>query len=1453
MCGMKHVFKLILSYPKLILAIMFGLALLGLRTAESLPMDVFPDIHVPRVVIQTEAGGLTAEEVEQRVTLPIEAAVNGVPGVSTIRSSSSGGLSFVWVDFDWATDIARARFDVFERLSRVRETLPAEADPELAPIVSVTGEIMLLALTAPSNTVSATELRESAEFDLRNRLLSVPGIGEVVAIGGRLPEYRIEVNPRRLAANGVSVNDVIAAAQDSRTYSSAGYLAHVAGEEIPLRQIARADGIEALKRLPVAPGESLRLGDVADVTLAGAPRRGSASFNGQDAVVLSVQKAPGGNTPELTAQLDKVLDAYEAEVKSKGIEIHRTAYRQDDFIGLSVKGSKDVLRDAVIIVVIVLGLTLLSFRTLAIVLVSIPLSVLLGVLCFPAFDLGVNVMTLGGFAVAAGDIVDAAIIFTEVIWRRLGENSALPPALRKSRQAVILEAASSVLPSVLFSTAIIVLVFIPLLMLSGLEGRFFRPLGLAFLIVFSMSFIAAVTIVPSLASLLWKDPKKARGSAGESAATRALKAAYRPMVRLTLKFPRTIVFLAIAMCAAAFWMATSFGSSFLPPFHEGSFNVSLSLPPGSSLDETERVSESCISAIKSIDGVLDVTRRTGRAERDQHAEPVSSSEFLVRLDASADSNRIRDEIRAILGSIPGTSHLVGYPIAHRISAILSGTESEIAINIYGEDPERLRAAVADVKKALATVKGAADVRANREVMVKTYRIDYDIDLLSEAGLTLKDAGEQVSAAFYGVEAGEVRNGLSRRSVTVRLSGIDKNAGPDAVKSLILSGKTGRHVRLDEVARVVPEMASNLLLREGGRRKALISCNPAANENTGDLIAALGEKLDPVAKRYGCSIDYDGSYKARESAARRLSVLGVALLAAIGLLVFAALRDLRSTALALVNIPLGLVGGIAAVAIAHPVLSVSSLVGFITVTGFTLRNGLLLLNRYGERMDAGDSLERAIEDGSSERMVPILMTSLTTVIGLVPIIMAGNKPGGELLAPLALVQFGGILGATFLNLAVLPAAAKIVLTGGRSRSAGIAATAVAMIGLSFASGCKTYEASPVDWRHEASAWTSATGSVHLASADDAALLARIGNAELNAMRLKCRNSKAIAAETGWWNDPSLDIDLNRIVQSSENPFLGGASLSFAIPLSGAPAFDAKAAELYAEADALAAVAAENDVAADARAAFHKLKSAQSREKAIRRFLDGPRLKAMAETMKRLSRAGEASAADIAAFDRRVHARRHQLSETVAEGNAAESELRRLLGLAPNVAIALGDDDVNALPAADMMALAGMPPIMEFTKHPKVRERMARLEGGEAALRAEIRRQYPDLKFGPAYSREEGTDRLGIVAGIDIPIWNRNRKAIAEATAERDETRDGAIQAWRETVLNAAAARQDIVRLLKHDAPKAVDEETIVKLYQAGEIDGQTLLAYIEDVLDAQLAEIEFNMELAAAIDELKRTL
>ncbi|MCQ2391617.1 MAG: efflux RND transporter permease subunit [Kiritimatiellae bacterium] len=1021
------VFRNVARHPKTVLLVLLLGAALGVRTWQGLAVDVFPDISVPRVTIQTEAGGLTAEEVEQLVTIPIETAVNGIPGVSTIRSSSGGGLSFVWVDFDWNVDLARARFDVFERLARVRESLPAEAEAEIAPVVSVTGEIMLVALTAKEGGASPLELRELAEYDLRTRLLGIPGIGEVAVIGGRLPEYCVAVDPRRLAEHGLGIAEVVEATRDTRTALSAGYLPNVAGEEIPLRQLARADTLAALRKspIPLASG-SLRLGDVAEVSLAGAPRRGSASFGGKDAVVLSVQKAPGGNTPALTRALEKALAEFGATVENRGVEVHVNAYRQADFIGASIKGGGEVVRDAVIVVAIVLLVTLLELRTLLVVLISMPITILLGLVLFPVFGLGVNVMTLGGFAVAAGDIVDAAIIFTEVIRRRLGENAALPENERRSAPTVIAEAAVSVAPGVLFSTVIVVLVFLPLLMLSGLEGQFFRPLGLAYLCVFAMSLVSAWVAVPALSCVFrldrgFRPPKE--GVAREGLGIRVMKAVYRPFLAVALRVPKLVVLGVVALAVGAAWIAKDFGSSFLPPFREDSFNVALSLPPGASLAETERVAESCVPVLEAIPGVLSVTRRTGRAERDQHAEPVSSSEYVVRVDLKGDTDAVRSAIRAKLGGIPGCSLLVGYPIAHRIGAVLSGTEAEVAVNVYGEDVAVLRDTVAKMKTALAKVPEVSDVRANREVTVRTLRIDYDAEALLEAGLTLREAGEQVAAAFNGVETGEVRDGLRKRAVTVRLAGGVDAADAECVKGLLLAGRNGKRVRLDDVAQVVPEESSNLMLREGGRRKALISCNASDGVNTGDLVAKLSALLGPIAASAGCSVEFGGSYQARESAGRRLAVLGVGLVLVVCLILVFALKSVKGAFLALLNVPLGLVGGVAAVAVADPVLSVSSLVGFVTVIGFVLRNGLLLLNCFQERLAAGADLETAIRAGALERMPPIVMTSLTTVFGLVPIMLAGNKPGGELLAPLAVVQFGGLLGATVLNLVVLPAAAK----------------------------------------------------------------------------------------------------------------------------------------------------------------------------------------------------------------------------------------------------------------------------------------------------------------------------------------------------------------------------------------------------------------------------------------------
>lgn len=1028
---MKRIFNFTVNNPKTAIAAFLLAAFAGFRIFETLSVDVFPDISVPRVTIQSEAGGLTADEVEQLVTIPIESAVNGIPGVTKVRSSSSGGLSFVWVDFDWNADLARARFDVFERLARVKDTLPDEAHAEISPLVSVTGEIMLIALTAKDDSVSDLEIREIAEYDLRTRLLGVPGIGEVAVMGAKLPEFRVAVDPMKTAERNLSLPEIIDAAQSTRTYSSAGYLQNSGSEEVPVNQIARADTLEALRKapIPLPEGGSVRLGDVAEVSIQGEPRRGSASFNGKSAVILSVQKSPGGNTPELTKALNKVLEDFSNSADAKGIEITTDAYRQADFIAKSVDGARDVARDAAIIVIIVLLVTLLELRTIIIVLATMPISVLTGLTLFPRLGLGVNVMTLGGFAVAIGDIVDAAIIFTEVIRRKLAENDSSDEARKRPIATVIVDAADSVAPSVLFAALTVVVVFVPLLLLDGLEGRFFKPLALSYVSVFAASLLAAFALVPASAAILRPGcavGKKKSGTAKSAAplGVRVMTAVYRPFLDFAIRFPKTVLLFSLVAVVSAGYLATSFGSSFLPPFKEDSYNVMLSLPPGTSLAETERVSEACVPALKSIPGVLSVTRRTGRAERDQHAEPVSSSEFVVRVDLDSDTEEIKRRIRKELGTIPGASLVVGYPIAHRISAVLSGSEAELAINVYGENLPELRKTAEKIKHRLDTVAEVTDVRANREITVRTLRIDYDLDALAEAGITLKEAGEQVSAALNGAEAGEVRNGIRRRPVTVRLAGDESGYDEETVRSLVVSARNGKRTRLDRIAEIVPVESSNLLLREGSRRKILITANPAPGANIGDIVGKLESELKPIAAEDGATIEFGGSYTAKESAAETLAWAGIGIAAFLFIMLVFALGSAKAAALALINVPLGLIGAVVAVKISGSVISVSSLVGLMTVIGFLVRNGILLLNVYREKINAGETLENAVRFGSLERMAPIILTSATTGIGLVPIILSGDRPGGELLAPLAVVQFGGLVGAAVLNLIVLPSAVKI---------------------------------------------------------------------------------------------------------------------------------------------------------------------------------------------------------------------------------------------------------------------------------------------------------------------------------------------------------------------------------------------------------------------------------------------
>lgn len=1019
---------------------------------RKIPVDVFPELKVPRVTIQTEASGLSAEEVERYVTIPVESAMNGTAGVKSVRSSSGGGLSFVWVDFDWDTDIYLARQIVAERLSGVRAALPQNVSPELAPIVSVTGEIMLIALTPDASAKNLPEaekkqlmldMRQLAEYRLRNRLLAVPGVGQVTVLGGRLPEYQVIYDPAKLRQAKISFADLTAAVEAAGSAAPAGYLENAAGMELPIQQESRVETTEHLRRalVPAHLSGTAKIEDLAEVRIDGAPRRGNAGFLGDDAVILSVQKVPGANTQELTRALDQAVREFSVSQLPPGMALHADAYRQSDFIEMSLANGAETLVTAGIVVMLVIFLTLLNVRTALVTLAAMPLSVLFAMMLFPAFGIAVNIMTLGGLAVAVGDVVDNAIIFVEIAWRKLSQNAALPPRERKSKYAVLMAAKDEILGAIGASSAIILLVFSPVLFLSGLEGQFFRPLGISFMLAFAMSLLVAVTVIPALCSLAFREKKnagKADGGNGESFSVRRIRMLYAPALDFCMRRAKAVVAGTLALTAGALTLAGTFGASFLPPFNEDCYTVFINTVPGTSLDETERIARTCARNIEKIDGVLSVAQRTGRAENDEHAEPVSASELLVRVDLEKDQRRLREEIRDVIEGIPGTSTMIGYPLAHRISAALSGSNSEMAINIYGTELPQIRAAALKAKEILDAMPEAAEARANREVLVDTIGIRYDREILGAFGLTAAEAAAQVSAAFNGLTLGEVIRNQDRWNIVMRLAP-EARASLDDVRNLELIGGNGKSIRLGDAAVVSREEITNLILRDGTMRKAMISCNPAPDSNIGDLVDACREKLDPAMHALGCTVEYAGTIQARESAAQRLYLLGAGIFVAVLFLLSVSLGSLRSAAIALVNIPLCVIGGIAAVFLASPgtlasvfsghyvapILSVASIVGFVTVVGFGVRSGLILLSRYRDLYKSGLSSAEAVRAGSLERVVPIIMTSLTTELGLLPLILAIDEPGGELLGPLAVVQFGGLISATLLSLLVIPAAATLV--------------------------------------------------------------------------------------------------------------------------------------------------------------------------------------------------------------------------------------------------------------------------------------------------------------------------------------------------------------------------------------------------------------------------------------------
>ncbi|MBK9973717.1 MAG: efflux RND transporter permease subunit [Planctomycetes bacterium] len=1056
----KAIIAFSLRYSSLVL-ILAGLVIAYAGASLTrIPVDVFPELNAPTVTIMTECKGLSADEVELYVSFPIESSMNGLPGVRRVRSSSAMSLSIVWVEFDFGQDIYRARQLVSERLSSASSSLPEGTHPEMAPISGITGEIMLLSVSSPDNTVSPLTLRGWSEFELRNRLLAVPGVSQVVAVGGELPEFQVQLDQQRLALYGLTVQDVVEAAHKAHATSSAGYVPEIEGKELPLRQAARVTSVDDISAtlLKYENGVPITIGDVVvarngepGVLLGGAPKRGTGSEGGHAAVILTVQKSPGTNTLEITRLIDAMLD-HMVEKDADGnptdrvaitegdqvvqVRLNRHVMRQSDFIGISIHNVVGVLRDAAILVAIVLILFLLNVRTTIITLTALPLSLAVAILMLWWLDLNINVMTLGGLAVAIGELVDDAIIDVENVYRRLRENAALPEAQRRTARQVVFDGSNEIRSSIVFATVIIVMVFVPLLFLQGIEGRFFRPMGMAYIVSILASLVVAVTVTPALCLLLLRKTKP--GKHQDSWLVRQLKRAYVPALRMSIKLRWLVLVLALCATLGALLLGNTFGTRFLPEFNEGTFTIFLNAPPGTSLIESDRLAQGVEKQLTAIEGVEHVSRRTGRAERDEHAHGVNISEIEVAVAPGHTKREVRARIDSVLAKIPGITTMVGQPMEHRLSHVLSGTPAAIAISVYGDDMEVLRRIAKEVEVELKKLPGARDVAANRELLIETLPIRYRRADLARYGLTAADAAGQVEAAFNGVEVAEINQGVRRYLLVVRLAP-EQRATLEQIRKVVLRGQGGANVRLEEVADIGIEMASDLITRENAQRKAVISLNVAEGHNLGHLVAEVQNQVDPIVHKYGYAVHYGGQFEAQQEASRTIYMIGAGVILAILFLLFTAFKSLKAALIIMVNLPLALIGGVVAIFLAEshdlwgnfmalftgqgyvaPVISIASMVGFITLFGIAVRNGILLVSHYQQLRGQGLDLRTAVIQGSSERLVPILMTALSAVLGLIPLALAAGEPGSELLAPLAIVVLGGLVTSTFLNLFVVPA-------------------------------------------------------------------------------------------------------------------------------------------------------------------------------------------------------------------------------------------------------------------------------------------------------------------------------------------------------------------------------------------------------------------------------------------------
>ncbi|BAX81619.1 efflux RND transporter permease subunit [Labilibaculum antarcticum] len=1002
----------------LVMFVSILLVLGGGYTTANMDVDVFPDLTAPTVVVMTEAHGMAPEEVEKLVTFPIETAVNGATNVRRLRSSSSAGFSIVWIEFEWGTDIYRARQIVSEKLLAVSENLPEGAgNPSLAPQSSIMGEVLMIGLQ--SDSISPMELRTLADWTIRPHLLAINGVAQVVVIGGEFKQYQILANPQKMRYYKVSLDELMKAARATNQNSAGGFINEY-GNQYNIRGIARTSDFEELGNSVVKMYNNVpvRISDIAEVKVAAAPKLGLGTINSEQAVLLTVKKQPGINTLRLTENLDKSIAELSKSLPA-GVTVNTHIFRQADFINSSIGNVKKALMEGSIFVIVILLVFLMNYRTTIISLLAIPISLLVTMITLKFLGITINTMTLGGMAIAVGDLVDDAIIDVENVYKRLRQNHLLPKEERKKPIKIVYSASCEIRSSIINATFIIIAAFLPLFFLSGMEGRMLQPLGIAFIVSLFASLVVALTLTPVLCSFMLTSDKMLDRKNKESWLVSHLNKWYGNSLGKALQHKKWILGGAGLLFIVSIFILTGLGRNFLPEFNEGSLTVTAITQPGISLEESNKVKVLAEDALRTVPEISLTARRTGRSELDEHSFGVNTSEIEVPFTLGERSkSEFLQEVREKLNRISGVNFAIGQPLAHRIDHILSGTKANIAIKIFGDDLNLMFKMANDIKTSISPIEGVVDVNVEQQVEIPQIRILPKRDMLAKYGISIAQFSEFIHVAFGGSKVSDVFEGIKAFDLVVKYD--EENRGDiEAIRNALIDTWDGKKIPFSYVAKIQSLSGPNTVNRENVQRKLVVSAN-VADRDLRSVVTDIQNMVEQdVVSPEGYRIEYGGQFESEAKASRVLMIASIFSFMIIFLLLFQEFRSTQLASIILLNLPLALIGGVFTIYFTSGMLSIPAIIGFITLFGIATRNGILLISNYQSMKKKGLAIKDIIVQGSVHRLSPILMTALTAALALIPMAIAGDKPGNEIQSPMAVVILGGLLSSTLLNIYIIP--------------------------------------------------------------------------------------------------------------------------------------------------------------------------------------------------------------------------------------------------------------------------------------------------------------------------------------------------------------------------------------------------------------------------------------------------